>query len=286
MIKLNRSVILVGVCLLLIGVTAPVFEVRAQEETGQAEESTKKKKRAKKGAKWGAAGGAITGLALGALTGNAKIAAAGAVAGGVAGAGAGAMYEYDQGKQDDRTQMMAEAIAAQGGTTVVVEAPKGATVGDVGKQHMADFLGDWTIDIWVLGPEGKRVTAKGTAKGIAAGENATRILYRDIKAEGYDVVVSGYLLMSYDPGQGFFLENSFSTSDEVLKMVGEYQADKNSYNYYLLGDESGEMVQGGIVRSALRVEVRVAGSSMFVAQSYVLLDGEEVQVQNYRFTKR
>lgn len=285
MIKLKRSLILTGISLLLIGVAAPVLVVRAQEETEQTEPPKKEKRRAKKGAKWGAAGGAITGLALGALTGDAKLAAAGAVAGGVVGAGAGAKYEYDQGKQDDRTQMMAEAIAAQGGTTVVVEAPKGATVGEVGKQHMADFLGDWKVDVWVLGPEGKRVSAKGTAKGIAAGENATRILYRDIKAEGYDLVVSGYLLMSYDPGQGFFLENSFSTSDEVVRMVGEYQVDKNAYNYYLLGDEGGEMVQGEIVRSALRVEVRVASPSIFVAESYVLLDGEEVQVQNYRFTK-
>ena len=53
----------------------------------------------------GARTGALAGAALGALSGN-------AAAGAVGGAVSGGVYMYDQSRQDDRTQMLADAIAS------------------------------------------------------------------------------------------------------------------------------------------------------------------------------
>lgn len=258
----------------------------AQTEVQEEPQSKKEKRRAKKGARTGALVGGALGLAMGAATGDAGIAAAGAVAGAAAGAGAGAMYEYDQGKQDDRTQMLADAIASKdsgGGAPADVQ-PK-ETVGDVGARHLKDLHGSWKMDIWVLGAEGKRVQATGLAQGIAAGDAGTRLILRDIKTEGFDEVLSGYALLTYDPGQGFFMESSFSNSAAPLNAVGEYLVDKNTYVFYLTTGEGEEMVSGGIIRSGARMEVRIASPAMFIADTYTLIDGEEVQVQSYRFTK-
>ena len=128
----------------------------------------------------------------------------------------------------------------------------------MGARHLKDLQGNWKIDIWVLNREGKRTQASGLAQGIAAGDNGTRLLYREIKTEGFD---------------------------EVLNGVGEYLVDKNSYNFYLTTGEGEEMVSGGILRSGVRVELRIASPVMFIADTYTLIDGKEVQVQSYRFTK-
>jgi hypothetical protein len=244
--------------------------------------------RARKGARWGAIAGGTLGLAMGAATGDKRMAAAGAAVGAAAGAGAGAMCEYDQGKQDDRTQIVADAIAApksEGSATAGTAASPQETVGDIGRRKMRDFLGDWKLDIWVLGADGQRITASGTSQGLDAGENATRLIYREITAEGIEGSYGGYSLLTYDPGQGFFLENSFSTTGEVVEFVGEYLPDKNAFNYYMTTGSGEEMVSGGIIRSAVRVEIRTSGPAIFVAETYTLIDGEEVQVQQYRFTR-
>ena len=216
------------------------------------EEQSKKEKR--QGRRKGATGGAIVGLTLGALAGDAGLAVKGAAAGAVVGGVSGSMYDYDQSRQDDRTMVLAGAI---GGSNSGDAAP-GETVGDVGERHFEDLAGEWKLDIWYVGEGGLRKTAAGSARGLAAGDNAMRVLYQNITTEGYDGAVSGYSLLRYDPGQGFFLENSFSSvSDEVLEFVGEYLVDKNAYNFYLINPTDGEMVAGGILRSNVRVELRI-----------------------------
>lgn len=259
---------------------------------GMADEATEgegKKKKKRSGAKKGAILGGATGLALGALTGDASLAAKGAAAGAVTGAASGAWYDYDQQNQDDRTEMLADAISSNdsggnsgGGSTGAAAQP---TVGDVGRQQFENFRGDWKIDVWVLDGEGDKVLANGRAKGIAAGDNGVRILYNDIRVEGVDRSLDGVFLLKYDPGQGFFLENSFTASDDTLYFVGEYVVDKNKYDFFLTDSSSDEMITPGMIRSAMRVEIRIGSPSMWVAEAYIHLDGKEVQVQSYRFTK-
>ena len=229
-----------------------------------------------KGAGVGAAVGAVAGLALGAATGDAGIAAAGMAVGAAAGAGAGAMYEYDQAREDRRTQTMADAIGG---------ARKGETADDAGKRHLEDFLGEWNLDIWALDAEGKKITATGKAKGVMESRERARIEYTDIKAPGFDQIVTGTSVLEYAPAKGFALENSFSVTPEPRQYVGEYIPQKNAYNFYPATNKEGETLTG-VIRSNVRIELRVSGSNLMVAETYTMLDGKETQIQSYRFTKR
>ena len=230
---------------------------------------------ARRGAGYGAAGGAVMGLALGAMTGDAGLAAAGAAAGAVAGGAAGAMYEYDQHREDNRTRMLADSIGG---------ARKGETVDDAGKRHLDDFIGDWNISAWAMVTDGKKVTATGNAKGVLESKTRASIKYSDLKSPDYEPVLSGELVMHYDEKNGFSLENRFSSQQESLTFVGEYIPDGNKYNYYATAGDGSESISG-VIRSNLRVEIRVSGSNMWVAETFTFIDGKEVMIQSYRFTR-
>lgn len=231
---------------------------------------------ARRGAKYGAMGGAALGLGLGALTGDASFAAAGAAAGAMAGAGAGAMYEYDQHRDDNRTKMLADSIGG---------AKAGETVDDAGKRHLEDFIGQWNINIWALQPDGNRVTATGTAKAVMNSRTTVTITYDEIEATGSEDDIEGTFVFEYDPDNGFALTNEIEDSGEKLTFVGEYIPDGNKYNFYLTSGDGGTMA-GGQTRSNMRLEIRVSGQNMWVAETFTLIDGKEVQAQSYRFTRK
>ena len=249
----------------------------------------------------GARKGAIAGAALGAMGGYAG-------AGAVSGAMAGGMYMYDQSRQDDRTQMLADAIStnrqpaaqetasapapAQPGTRTVQQGPSvqnnqpQVTVGDVGQSRLQNFVGDWDLDTWSLTANGDRLSGTGKAKGFSAGANATRVVITDFTAPDFpDAVGGGTIMLSYQPGQGFFLESEFAFSEETLKFVGEYMPDSGTYNFYLLSGSGGETATG-VIRSSVRVEVRSSGAALWIADTYSYVDGQETQIQSYRFTRR
>lgn len=230
--------------------------------------TTEERENVKRGAAVGAVGGALTGLALGAITGDAELAAAGATA--------GEMYEYDQNRQDRRAEMVAESVGG---------AKKGETADDAGKRHMEDFMGDWKLDVWALGTDGKKISANGHAKVLMENKETARLEYKDIKADGYDQTLSGFSLLGYSPEEGFSLENEFSGSPDIRKYVGEYIPDKNIYNFYPLNTREGE-TESGIIRSNVRIELRVSGNNLFVAETYTMIEGDEVIVQSYRFTRQ
>jgi hypothetical protein len=273
---------------LMSAVPVPSPGLSAQEEV-QDEEKEKsrrqkrKEKRAESGTRTGAMAGALAGLALGAAVGEAGT---GLAVGAAYGAAAGSMYDYGQSRQDDRTEMIAGGLAGRppgessgGGET----GGGGETVGDVGRRQMGSFAGDWKVDIWGLAADGSRLTAHGTASGMAAGDNGMRILFREVEVEGRDEKLGGgSTLITYDPAQGFYLENNFG--DETLHFVGEYQPDRNAYMFYLSSGDGGSF-EGGILYSSVRVELRIASPAMFIAEAFTLVDGKEVQIQQYRFTK-
>jgi len=177
--------------------------------------------------------------------------------------------------------MLAESIA--GGQSATV-AP-GETVGYVGRRHMRDFLGEWKLVAWGLDENGERVTATGFANGVPAGENATQIIYRDVVVEGLDETFGGATTtLTYDPGRGFFLENDYIFLEETLTFTGEYLADKNTYNYYSVNPQS-DTLPGGVLQSNSRVEIRIASPSLWFAEGYTHVDGQEAKIQSYRFMK-
>jgi hypothetical protein len=248
---------------LVLALTSFSCGPKAGETTGQA---------AGRGAAYGAAGGALLGLGLGAMAGQAG---RGAAAGAMVGAAGGAMYEYGEHREDNRTAVLANSIGG---------AKQGETVDDAGKRHFEDFMGTWNLDIWALLPDGNRVTATGRAKGVLEGPNRARVEYSDIRADGYDQVVAGNTLFAYAPDEGFVLENTFSTTNETHAAVGEYVPDGNKYNFYLTTGEGGESITG-VIRSNVRIEVRIAGPNLWIAETYTLIDGKEKQMQSYRFTR-
>ncbi len=260
---------------MIVAMTFAVFcvgTVAAQEETV---------KEGRKGRRKGAKTGAVVGLAMGALAGDASWAVAGAAAGAVAGGAAGSWYDYYQSNQDNRTQMMADPIA---GSKSGNPAP-GETIGEVGKRHFQDLAGEWKLDIWYLGRDGHFETAKGSARGLSAGDNAMRVLDQNIVSDSYDDTVTGQSLFSFEPGQGFFLEGKFDIQDDVVKGIGEYLVDRNAYIFYLVEGEGEEMVTGGVLRSNGRIEVRIVSPSLWIAETYTFIEGAEEKVQTYRFTR-
>jgi hypothetical protein len=127
--------------------------------------------------------------------------------------------------------------------------------------------------------------ATGAARGLAVGENAIRVLLQNITSEGYDEAVNGYTLLKYEPGQGFFLESSFSILDELLNGVGEYKVDQNAYDFYMVDPTSGEMMTGGLMRSNVRVMISIVSPTKWTAEAFTIVDGEEIKAQSYTFTR-
>ncbi|HXV75156.1 MAG TPA: hypothetical protein VD788_02480 [Candidatus Polarisedimenticolaceae bacterium] len=200
----------------------------------------------------------------------------GVLAGTIAAKAAGGVYEYDRSRRHERTETLATDIAGSSGSG----AEAGETVGDVGYRHFADLLGDWKLEIWATTSTDRRISATGSARASPAGDRAVRIRYGGIEAEGLDRSIDGYTLLSYLPGRGFDLENSFDTLDRPRRFVGEYLVNQNAYTFYPIDDRSAT-----IVRSRVRVDLRISSPKLWVVETYTLIDGKEVQVQSYRFSR-
>jgi len=266
----------------------PPPEVYGYEEPKKMTRREKRKERRRE-AGGGMAAGALAGAALGAMVGEAGYGAA-------MGAAVGGAYTYDQRRQDERMELVAGAIAQpnvivmpqQAPTQAVTPAPAPAaqiTVGEIGRQNLSAFTGDWDVELWVLTKDGDKLTGSGSAKGLMAGESGVRVLFTQFDMESFpEATGGGQVRMSYEEGEGFFLESSFAYTDEVLKMVGEFVPDSNKYNFYLLG--AGGENAAGIVRSSVRVEVRSAGAAVWFAETYTIIDGVETQIQSYIMTRR
>ncbi len=219
----------------------------------------------------GAGGGALLGLALGAAVGEPGL---GMAAGAASGAAAGAMYEYDQTRQDRRAKMVSESIGG---------AKKGETAGTAGKRHLDDFIGEWNLSIWALDAQGNRINANGKAKGVLESTEVAKIEVTDVKANGYDAVLSGVSILKYSPENGFEMENNSSVT-ETRKFVGEYVPENNLYQFYPSINKDGETITG-VIRSNIRIELRVSGKNLITASTFSMKEGKEIKIQEYRFTK-
>lgn len=224
-----------------------------------------------RGSAVGAAGGALLGLAMGAAVGEPGL---GMAVGGAYGAAAGGVYEYDQARKDRRAKMVADSVGG---------AEKGETPDGAGKRHFEDFIGEWHISIWALDASGNKITATGRAKGVMGERDQLELSFFDVKSPGYDTVVTGTSLITLSLESGFRLENSSSLT-ETRQFVGEYIPKFNLYNFYPSINEDG-MTITGVIRSNIRIELKVAGSSLMMASTYSIKEGREVKIQEYRFTR-
>lgn len=253
------------ICLLCIVATAMLLSGCTTTQSGAD---------AKKGAGVGAVGGGVLGLAMGAATGDAKFAVAGAAVGAAAGAAAGGMYMYDQSRDDRRTQTLADSIGG---------AKKGETADEAGERHLADFTGDWKLAIWYLNAEGNRVTANGDATASLTNKDKLQLVYKNIKSEVFDQVYTGTSNLTYSKEKGFSLDSTFSTTQATRTFVGEYVPANNEYNFYPSQTADGKDATG-IIRTNIRI-VLTASGNLAVAKTFSLVDGKEVQIQQYTFTR-
>ena len=216
------------------------------------------------------------GLALGALTGDGELAAAGMAAGAIAGGASGAMFEYDQNRQDRRARMVADSISSN---------KAGETVSQAGQRHLADFVGEWNVDIWVRGTDSSAQAASGTARVSMTRQDSLRIDYHDLFSNGQAVAISGHSTITAPANAGISLVNNFSNLPAEVKYTGEYLPEKNSYTFYPTSGH-GTKIIGGIIQSRYRLELKVSNNNMFVAESYMMVDDQEQVVQSYRFSRR
>lgn len=235
-------------------------------------------KEAGKGAKWGAAGGAVLGLGLGAITGDKKMMLAGAATGAAVGGASGAMYEYGQHRDDKRNKELANAIA---GSNI---SGSNSNAGQPINNPLEGFIGEWKVNAWGLLPDGNRVTAAGKGKGILTARNTARVDYFDIKADGYKQTLTGYAIINFDEKDGLTLTTYGSDNEVDARFVGEYITDQKKFNFYLSDSRSANTVTG-ILKSDVRMEVRVAGANLWFVETYTMLNNKDTQIQSYRFSK-
>jgi hypothetical protein len=87
------------------------------------------------------------------------------------------------------------------------------------------------------------------------------------------------------PERGFTLESEFKYSGELLKFSGQYDEVTGRFIFYL-SDGTGGKTATGMPRSSVRVEIRSLDLETWVAETYSSVDGQSIQVQSYRFTRR
>lgn len=89
-----KSLFAISTLALLAGCSSPAFD-------SENENSARNR---------GAAGGALLGATMGVLTGEPELAVKGAVAGGVAGGVAGSMKDFEDSRETNRTEILADGI--------------------------------------------------------------------------------------------------------------------------------------------------------------------------------
>ena len=187
----------------------------------------------------------------------------------------------------------AAAPAAMAGPALGSIAPQsaasaqaGATAEDRGRISLRNFRGDWNLDMWSLATDGSKLEGRGAATGTPMGDNATQIMITEFAAAAFpEATGGGRLLISHVPERGFTLESEFKYSGELLKLSGQYDAATGRYTFYLIIGSGGETATG-IRRSSVRVEIRSLDIDTWVAETYASVDGQSIQVQSYRFTRR
>lgn len=171
-------------------------------------------------------------------------------------------------------------------TQPAASAQASPTAEDRGRIGLRNFRGDWNLDMWSLATDGSKLEGRGTATGIALGGNATQINITEFASAAFpEATGGGRLLISHVPERGFTLESEFKYSGELLKFSGQYDEVTGRYIFYLFVGSGGETATG-IPRSSVRVELRSLDLETWVAETYAAVDGQSIQVQSYRFTRR
>ena len=145
------------------------------------------------------------------------------------------------------------------------------------------FVGEWNVQVWSLAADGRRLEGQGTASGAKFGDLAVDITINEFIASDLpDATGGGAVRITNHPERGLTLETDLPVADRKLQLTG--QVSGGAYVFYLVGG-GGETVTG-IRRTSVRIEVRSLSADAWEAATYASVDGETVQVQGTRFTRR
>lgn len=237
---------------------------------------------ANRGMKTGAAGGALLGLVMGAAAGDASLAVKGAAVGAAAGGLAGAGADYANDREDYRNENSSKNININGLPSQAVNAGTNSSVA-ANWDRLDDFSGEWQVNIWAVNPDGERIEATAQAAGNLVRTTATQLSIKALNVDGVDQPIAGNVELAYTVESGYSLQTEFN-GNEKLRFAGEFQSQQQRYSYYPVGVNG--QTYSGDERSKLRLELRFAGKDVFLVDTFSVVNGQEVQIQSYRFTRQ
>ncbi len=233
--------------------------------------------------KQGAIGGALLGLTMGALTGDAELAAKGAIAGGVAGGVSGSMVDLDNNRDNQRHSSRDDAIAKIGNS----QQQQGVNAAPTPTQPQAwadldKFTGNWQVAIW-SSTTGETINAKADARGSLTKTTAAQVAINNLQVNGSANSLAMTAEFSFTPSTGYILAVKNNVDNTTAQFVGEYQAANNRYNFY--PESTDVSVIKGVDASQVRLELGFAGNNVWMVDTWAAVDGQDVKVQSYRFTR-
>lgn len=237
---------------------------------------------ANRGLKTGAAGGALLGLVMGAAAGDASLAVKGAAVGAAAGGIAGAGADYANDREDYRNENGNKNININGLPSQGASAEGRAPIAN-NWDRLDDFSGDWQVNIWATNADGERIEATTQATGNLVRTTATQLSIKALKVNGVEQAISGNIELAYTADTGYSLQTAFN-GNEKLRFSGEFQSQQQRYSYYPVGANG--KAYSGDDRSKMRLELRFAGKDVFLVDTFSMVNGQEVQIQSYRFTRQ
>jgi len=214
----------------------------------------------------GAAIGAGIGLLIGVLSGDARKAAAGLAVGAAVGAGEGAYQGWKQEQDDQRTQQLVEAIKESKSATSASTTPV-----DRSREELTRFIGVWQMEGWAQEPGWERLTIKAKVNGDVEMSYFIELAYIDIEIPGMETRIWGTSMLGYDQDDGYNITTRFNTLPEPLRLSGgEFSATNRTFTFSASG---------------IRVVLRFENPDRFTADTFVINNGVEQQIESYRFTR-
>lgn len=235
----------------------------------------------------GAIGGALLGLTLGALTGDAELAAKAALAGGVAGGVAGSTADLANSRENERDKSRDQAISNIGNNTQDTSNQNASnqnnnTANDSWSE-LTNFMGDWDVSISGLHAQ-QPIKATAKANGVLVKTTEAQINIDQVQLNGELVDINLTTQFSYDTEEGYQAIIKNKSNDQSLHFSGEYQPALNRYNFY--PTSSNALLTSGTTKQDFRLELGFVGKTIWVLDTYAIVDGQEVKIQSYRFSKK
>ncbi|MCC2521169.1 hypothetical protein [Vibrio coralliilyticus] len=219
--------------------------------------------------KQGAAGGALLGLTLGALTGDAELAMKGAVAGGVAGGVTGASADIQNNREGIRSESRDQAIAniANGNND---------SSQTQNWEQLDNFVGNWNVNIQNHHQELSGVEPINAEGKLARTTQADVTLVND---QGINFTAE----FSFTPEAGYQLNLVNNAKSVAVNFAGEFQPQANRYNFY--PTNVSDVIYEGVNSADIHVELGFAGHNIWTIDSYAFIDGQQTNLQTFRFTR-